>query len=70
MGCLSAPNPPTSGGRQAHFSVESRARLQAHTSLDKTARGVMIGIVGHNSSLRRNNPRADALKSMLGSNAH
>jgi len=35
-GCLPATQSTTSGGPQAHSSVESRAWLQAHTSLDKT----------------------------------
>ena len=34
-----AAMPPASGPAQAHSSVESRAQLQAHTSLDKTSAG-------------------------------
>ena len=33
--CQPAPKPKTSGPLQAHSSMESRARLQAHTTLDK-----------------------------------
>ena len=35
-GCPSAQHPPPPNRLQAHSSVESRARLQAHISLDKT----------------------------------